>query len=149
MITEGNVYLARSAEVVFAFIADVRNGPRWHTDVLRAQLINGRAIGEGSTFEIETKPFMGVSRGTVSVSQYDPPRRIVFEVEMGKMRPTTTFTVDPEDGGCRVTRRIAMEPPGVMRLMAPFMARLARKRNAGFLAILKQVLESETAPGKS
>jgi hypothetical protein len=51
----------------FAFIADVRNDPRWHTDVLEARLIEDAVVDKGSTFEITTKPVMGMSGGTVTV----------------------------------------------------------------------------------
>lgn len=149
MITEGSEHLDHPAEDVFAFIADLRNDPHWHSDVLEARLTNGVSVRKGSIFEIKTKPFMGVSGGTVTVSEYEPPGRIVFDVEMGKMTPTTTFTVTPQDGGSLVTRRIDMEPKGVMRLMAPFMAGMAQRRNAGFLAELKRVLESGNDPAQS
>jgi uncharacterized protein YndB with AHSA1/START domain len=141
--TEGTAYIARPAAEVFAFIADVRNDPRWHTDVLEARLIEGTAVDQGSTFEIKTKPVMGVSGGTVAISEYDPPSRLVFDVRMGKLEPTTTFRVLPEGQGCRVTRRIDMEPLGLMRVMAPFMGGMLRNRNAGFLANLRRVLESD------
>jgi uncharacterized protein YndB with AHSA1/START domain len=141
--TEGTESIARSAAEVFAFIADVRNDPRWHTDVLKARLIEGTTVDKNSSFEIETKPVMGISGGTVTVSEYDPPSRIVFDVRMGKLEPTTTFTVVPDRLGCRVTRRIDMEPQGLMRAMAPFMGGTMRKRNAAFLANLRRVLESE------
>jgi hypothetical protein len=36
-----------------------------------------------------------------------------------------------------------MEPQGVMRVMAPFMGGMMRKRNAGFLANLRRVLEGD------
>ena len=139
--TEGTESIARPAEEVFAFIADVRNDPRWHTDVLEAKL-TGTTIDNGSTFEIETKPVMGISRGTVTVSDHEPPNRIVFDVRMGKLEPTTTFTVVPDDRGCSVTRRIDMEPQGLMRVMAPFMGGMMRSRNAGFLANLRHILEN-------
>jgi carbon monoxide dehydrogenase subunit G len=141
--TEGSESVARPAADVFAFIADVRNDPRWHTDVLEARLTEGESVAEGSTFVIKTKPVMGVSGGTVTVAQYEAPRRVVFDVRMGKMEPTTTMTVAPDGAGCRVTRRIEMEPPGLMRLMAPFMGGMFRKRNVGFLANLKRTLESD------
>ena len=141
--TEGTESIARPAGEVFSFIADVRNDPRWHTDVLEARLIDGTTVDRGSTFEIKTKPVMGVSGGTVTVSKYDPPSRIVFDVRMGKLEPTTTFSVVPDHRGCRVTRRIDMEPQGLMRVMAPFMGGMMRKRNAGFLANLRRVLESD------
>ena len=139
--TEGSEPLNRPPAEVFAFIADVRNDPRWHTDVLEARLIDGTTVGVGSTFEIRTKPVMGISGGTVTVSEYDPPSRIVFVVRMGKLEPTTTFTIVPDGTGCVVTRRIDMEPQGLMRAMAPFMIGMMRKRNAGFLANLRRVLE--------
>jgi carbon monoxide dehydrogenase subunit G len=140
--TEGSQSIARPAVQVFAFIADVRNDPRWHTDVLEAKLIGGTTVDKGSTFEIKTKPVMGVSGGTVTVAEYDPPSGIVFDVRMGRLEPTTTFTVVPDGQGCRVTRRIDMEPVGLMQLMAPFMGGMMHKRNAGFLANLKRVLEN-------
>jgi carbon monoxide dehydrogenase subunit G len=138
--TSGSTSIARPAADVFAFIADVRNDPRWHTDVLAAKLLEGTAVERHSIFEIETKPVMGVSGGTVEISQYEPPRRIVFEVRMGKLQPTTTFTIVPDGAGCQVTRRIDMEPQGLMRAMAPLMGGMMRKRNDTFLANLRRVL---------
>jgi len=35
-----------------------------------------------------------------------------------------------------------MQPVGLLRLIAPFMGSMMRKRNAGFLANLKSVLEA-------
>ena len=61
---------------------------------------------------------------------------------MGKRRPTTTFTVVAEAGGSRITRHIDMQPSGLLRLMAPMMSGMMRKRNVAFLANLKRVLES-------
>jgi len=140
---EGTESLACPAAEAFAFIADVRNDPRWHTDVLEARLIESTTVNEGSTFEITTKPVMGISGGTVTISGYDPPTRVVFDVRMGKLEPTTTFMVVPDGQGCRVTRRIDMEPQGLMRVMAPFMGGMMRKRNARFLANLRRVLQSD------
>jgi carbon monoxide dehydrogenase subunit G len=88
-------------------------------------------------------PVVGVSGGTVTVSEYDPPSEIVFDVRMGKLEPTTTFTVVPDGQGCRVTRRIDMEPVGLVRVIAPFMSGMMRKRNVGFLANLRRVLERD------
>ncbi len=86
---------------------------------------------------------MGQSDGTVTVSEYSPPGRVVLQARMGKLEPSTILSVEPEGSGSRITRRIEMEKaPGMMRLMAPFMGGMMRKRNAGFLANLKRVLEA-------
>ena len=86
---------------------------------------------------------MGQSEGTATVSEYEPPRRVVFQGRMGKMAPTLILTVEPKGQGSRFTRRVEMESPGLLRLMAPFMGGAFRKRNAGFVANLKRLLESE------
>jgi carbon monoxide dehydrogenase subunit G len=140
---EAKESLARSAAEVFAFIADVRNDRRWHTDILEARLIEGISVDKGTTFEIKTKPFMGVAGGTVTVSEYEPPNRIRFEVRMGTLGATTTFEVVPEGEGCLVTRRVEIESQGLMRAMAPFLSAMMRKRNAQFLANLRRVLETD------
>jgi uncharacterized protein YndB with AHSA1/START domain len=139
---EAGVSIARPPADVFAFVADVRNDPRWHTDVLEARLQGSEPIGVGSTFEITIKPAMGETGGTATVREYEPPRRVVFDVAMGKLRPTTTFTVVAEGDGSHITRRIEMPTSGLLSLMAPFMSGAMRKRNVGFLANLKRVLES-------
>lgn len=143
MITaESSTTIARPAAEVFDFVSDLRNDPKWHTDILEASLSEGAAVAKGSTFAIKFKPFMGHSEGTVTVAEYDPPRRTVFLGQIGKMAPTITTTVEPEGEGARVTRRVEMEPPGIMKLMAPLMKGMFRKQNAGHVANLKRVLET-------
>jgi uncharacterized protein YndB with AHSA1/START domain len=133
---------ARPAAEVFAFVSDVRNEPRWHTDVLDARLTEGASVAKGSTFAVKFKPFMGQSEGTITVVEYEAPRRVVFRGRMGKMEPTVIHTVEPNGEGCRFTRRFEMEPIGLLRLMAPLMSGMFRKQNARFVANLKRVLEA-------
>ena len=96
--------IARPAAEVFAFVADVRNDPKWHTDILEATLTDDRPVGAGSTFAIKFKPFMGQSEGTTTVASYEPPHRVVMTGRMGKMAPTITLTVEPEGAESRFTR---------------------------------------------
>jgi carbon monoxide dehydrogenase subunit G len=140
--TEASQEIARAPEDVFSFVADVRNDPKWHTDVTEATLTQGDGKTVGSVYEIKVKPQMGMIGGTVKVASYDAPRRIVFDVDMGKMKPTTTFTVQAEGTGARISRKVEVEPTGMMKLMAPLMSGMFRKRNAKFVGNLKQVLES-------
>jgi len=140
--TEASQDIARTPEDVFNFVADVRNDPKWHTDVIEATLAQGDGKTVGSMYEIKVKPQMGMTGGTVNVASYDAPRRIVFDVDMGKMKPTTTFTVQAEGTGARISRKVEVEPTGMMKLMAPLMSGMFRKRNEKFLGNLKRVMES-------
>lgn len=141
MSTEASQDIARSPEDVFAFVADVSNDPKWHTDVTDASLTQGDGKAVGSVWTIKVKPQMGMTGGTVKVASYDAPYRIVFDVDMGKMKPTTTFTVEQAGTGARISRKVEMEPTGMMKLMAPLMGGMFRKRNVMFLGNLKRVLE--------
>ena len=60
-----------------------------------------RAHRAGRDFAIRFKPFIGQSEGRVTVSEYEPPRRMVLRGQMGKMAPTVVLTVDPQTEGSR------------------------------------------------
>ncbi len=141
MSTEASQEIARAPQDVFNFVADVRNDPQWHTDVLSAELTQGSGDTVGSVYQIKVKPQMGMTGGTVKVASYEAPRRIVFDVDMGRMKPTTTFTVEQAGAGARISRKVEMEPTGMMKLMAPLMGGMFRKRNVMFLGNLKRALE--------
>jgi len=142
LTAEASETVSRAPSEVFAFLGDVRNEPKWHTDVLEATLVSGSPSVVGAVYEIKTKPTMGISGGKVTLSEYSPASKIVYKVDMGRFQPTTTFTVSPEGSGARVGRKVEMEPSGMMRLMAPMMGGMFRKRNLMFVANLKRALES-------
>ena len=142
LTAEASETVARAPSEVFAFLGDVRNEPGWHTDVLEATLVSGSPSVVGAVYEIKTKPTMGISGGKVTLSEYSPASKIVYKVDMGRFQPTTTFTVSAEGDGARVSRKVEMEPSGMMRLMAPLMGGMFRKRNVTFVANLKRALES-------
>jgi hypothetical protein len=64
---------------------------------------------------------------------------------MGKMAPTVTNICEPDGQGTRVTRRIDLEPPGLMRVMSPLIKGMITKSNDGFLLNLKRLLEGSAA----
>ena len=134
--------IALPAADVFTFVADVRNEPQWHTDLLEASPIMDGPIGEGSTFAVRFKPFMGVSEGKMTISEYNLPRRAVFDVQMGTTAARVTMTIEPEGAGSLITRYVEMQPSGLMRMLAPIMRIMMGKEMAGHLANLKRALET-------
>lgn len=89
MIIENQAAIARPAEEVFAFVADPRNDPKWHTDVLEVHRTDDGPVGAGSRF----------------------------------------------------TRHVQIPARGLLRIIAPLMAPMARKEADRFLANLKRELE--------
>jgi uncharacterized protein YndB with AHSA1/START domain len=144
MKVERNISIARPPAEVFAYVADIRNDPTWHTDVLEVSSSTD-VVGMGTVFNVRVKPSMGVSEGTMTVSRFEPGRLIEFDGRMGRMAPRVTNICEPDAQGTLVTRRVEIEPPGMMRLMSPLIASKIGKSNEGFLANLKRVLEGSGA----
>ena len=96
----------------------------------------------GTVFNVKVKPSMGVSEGTMTVTRFEPGRLIEYQGRMGKMAPTVTNMCEPDAQGTRVTRRVELEPPGLMLVMTPLIKRMIAKSNDGFLANLKRLLEA-------
>lgn len=142
MIIENQTTIARPAEEVFAFVSDPRNDPKWHTDVIEAHRTDDEPVGAGTTYAVNFKPFMGQSKGTITVREYAPPRRVVFDGRMGSMAPTVTLTVEPDGAGSRFTRHVQIPPRGLLRIVAPLITSMVRKQADEFLANLKRELES-------
>jgi uncharacterized protein YndB with AHSA1/START domain len=140
MKVETKISIARPPAEVFSYIADVRNDPSWHTDVLEVGSSTD-VVRVGTVFNIKVKPAMGVSEGAMTVSRFEPGTLVEFQGRMGKMAPTVTYICEPEAQGARVTRRVELEAPGVMRVMTLLIKRKIAKDNEGFLANLKRLLE--------
>lgn len=136
---ESSTFIARPAEEVFAYVADVRNDPAWHKDVSSATIIRGNeSIGTGTVFDVKAR----VS-GTEEVVECVAPHRVVLRGgDMGSVVPTDTRTITPGDGGVTFTRHVDLEASGFMGWMTRKMAGTARKRNDRFVENLKNVLET-------
>jgi uncharacterized protein YndB with AHSA1/START domain len=141
MRVERTITIARQPADVFRFVADVRNDPTWHTDVHEVRS-SSDVVALGTVFHVKVKPSMGVSEGTMTISRLEPGELVEFRGRMGRMEPTVTNIFEPKKEGTRVTRRVEIEPPGVMRAMTPLMKRMIGKSNEGFLANLKRLLET-------
>lgn len=135
---ESSTFIARPAEEVFAYVADVRNDPNWHKDVHSATVVEGDGrIGQGTVFDVKAK----VS-GTEEIIAYEAPHKVVLKGgEMGKMVPTDIRTILSVDGGVRFTRHVDLEASGFMGWMTKRMLGMVTKRNDQFVENLKQVLE--------
>ena len=141
MRVERSTSIARPPSEVLNYVADVRHDPEWHTDVLEVSSTTEN-VGVGTVFNVRVKPSMGVSEGTMTVSKLEPGKLVEFQGRMGKMNPTVTNIVEPEGQGSRVTRRVDLEPPGMMKIMTRMIMMMIGIGNAGFLANLKRRLES-------
>jgi uncharacterized protein YndB with AHSA1/START domain len=142
---ENSTTIDRPVEDVFAYVADVANDPAWHTDVVEGRKVSDGPIGIGSRLQIRIKPFMGVSEGIEEVFGYEPNRLYQVRAEMGPMRSTLTCRFEPVDGRTRFARRVEIQTSGPLSLLMTLMRPMMARRNAGFVANLRRVLERGSA----
>jgi uncharacterized protein YndB with AHSA1/START domain len=132
----------RPVDEVFAFVADMENEPRWHTDIVKAERLTDGAVRGGTNYRVQFRPQpMSPSEGTIEIVEFEPNRRMVSRSDMGNMKPELTHVFEAANGGTKVTRRIQIETSGLMKLISPMMKVMVRRRNAEFLDNLKQLLE--------
>ncbi len=132
---------------VFARLADVDGYGAWmrRTGLFRrsAGTSNG-PLGLGSTYVDATR--MGTFHGRVS--EFDPPARIGFQETLhwfgsDLMEARPAYVLE-EDGDTTIVHHVAEgELFGVMRLMKPVAAWMARGERARTLESLRRSLESE------
>ena len=144
---ETHTTIDRPISDVFARLADVNGYGTWmHRTGLfhRSGQTSERPLGLGTAYFDATR--MGTFRG--EVSDYEPPTRIGFREtlrwlgsDMMEARPAYTLE---EDGDKTIVRHVAEgELFGMMRLIKPVAALLARSERARTLESLKRSLESD------
>ncbi|HKV68572.1 MAG TPA: SRPBCC family protein [Gaiellales bacterium] len=116
--------IARAPDEVFDRMADARNEPSWNTQVSKSDLVSGAEVGPGAKF-------ITVNRGKpydATITTYDRPGRVVFEVTGKPLDITASFTITPRgEGAAHVESRFDFRPKGSMKLMFPLMQSAIRK----------------------
>jgi uncharacterized protein YndB with AHSA1/START domain len=136
-----SVVVARTADEVFRYVADLRNEPNWHVDVASVPPETDPLPIVGKTYAVKFKPFMGRTDGTFTVLAVDPGARVVYQGDFAGLQPQITYTVEPVGDGARFTRAVEMRPRGVKVFMTPMMAFMVPRRNKLFVQNLKRALE--------
>ncbi|WP_197432401.1 SRPBCC family protein [Pseudarthrobacter sp. GA104] len=137
-----SVFLARSPHEVFQFVADLRNEPKWHTDVDSVPAGTDPIPVVGKTYPLKFKPFMGTTDGTLTAVEVQQDARLVFRGEFGGLKPTISYTVEPAGEGTRFTRSVELHPSGLKMLMTPVMAFMVPRNNKAVVGNLKRELEA-------
>ena len=131
-------------DVVFAFVADAENNPRWHAHVNETRWIDPPPIQVGRRAR-QTGHLFGRDWAFVAeVAEYDPPRRVVYRVIEG-YRVRTALDVEPDGAGGTRLRTVVTTPrlPGPLDgLVSRLLRRSTEKRARGDLARLTAALEA-------
>ena len=105
-------------EVVFDYVADIRNEASWQKDIRSVEKVGDGPVGEGTVFETDYRMF---GRMRIVLHDCRRPSHLVFDGEGPRMWMHFVMDVEPRDGGSRVTFALDMRPRGVLRPLGPLL----------------------------
>lgn len=106
----------------FDKMADARNEMHWNSKVTRSDLVSEEPVQQGSRFQT-------VNRGQLydaTITEYDRPNRVSFEVTGKQMDITTTFTFAADGSGSVVHGTFDFRPKGMLKVVFPVMRPMIR-----------------------
>jgi hypothetical protein len=140
---EGDIVINRPVDEVFHFVADARNEPRYNARMLRAEKLSPGPVGLGTRFRDEVRSLRRPAEVTIEITGYEPPRRLDSSIHMSTMDIEGRLTFDPAGAGTRMHWSWELLPHGVLRPMAPLVARIGRRSEQRVWSNLKHYLESK------
>jgi hypothetical protein len=133
-----------SAEVAFAYLADVTNNPEWQHGVNSTEWTSTPAGEVGATYD-QTVDYRNQVT-SYQVTALDPGRSISVKTVGRATIPTVvTRAVEPRgEDACTVSVTIVGEPRGLRRLSQRAISKAVRRSTEVDYTVLKRKLEGDT-----
>ena len=149
LVVERTVQVDSSPETVFAFVADVRNDPRWCPKVRTCEQTLGDAPRLGARYNAVHQPtrIKPAAEIAIEIVAFDPPRSMGLRQEDEDGVFYVDYELEPADEGAHFTQRSVVEwkLPAPLRLIAN---RMVPRHLDDQMKSLKSLLESGSAdPG--
>jgi ligand-binding SRPBCC domain-containing protein len=142
MKIESSIVIHRPVEIVFAYVSDPCNLPRWGSEKA-VQVTSQGPVGLGTTFQ-RVSALLGMKlEDTMEITAYEANRQFTAKNISGPFPGEASFYVEPAEGGTRLTCTLQAEPGGFFKLTEGFLLSQARKLVDNNFQRLKQLLEAE------
>ncbi len=140
---EVSTTINRPIEEVFALLSDFSNNPKWASGSVEApKKTSDGPIGVGTTWHSVGK-FLGRRiESDTEVTEFEANRKIAAKSKSGPFPVEFTMTLEPVDGGTRVSQTIEAEPGGFFKLAEPLLVTIARRQFQNDLDNLKDLMEA-------
>jgi uncharacterized protein YndB with AHSA1/START domain len=108
--TTETITVARPVDEVFARVADFSRLAEWDPTFEASRRVDDGPLGVGARFDVTGTTAGQTVNLLLTVTEYDPPRRIVFDGSGDGLDTTERLEVNPtDDGGSEVTYHSAFE----------------------------------------
>jgi uncharacterized protein YndB with AHSA1/START domain len=137
------IEISRPAHQVFAFLADLKNVPKWNYAITETRKTSPGEVGVGTTYE-QTRSIPTPSREHLTITDFQPDRHLAVEGTLARYPARLEYAVDEHDGATRLTNTVDLELTGAARLLGGVAAGRIRSAVAENLEVLKTLLESNS-----
>ena len=136
---EHTVEIARPAEDVFAFLADVSRVPEWQRSAVESRADG--PLAEGVRIH-ERRHFLGHDERTeLEVTAFEPGRRLALRTLRGPVKLTIDHVLNEQDGQTTLHVTAQGRAHGLLRLAGPAVTAKARQEMRRDFERLKAILE--------
>jgi uncharacterized protein YndB with AHSA1/START domain len=133
----------RPPEDVFGALQDFEKAPLWNPGVTEVRQTSAGPLGVGATI-VYVGRFLGRSYESPSVyAEYVANERFASKTTSGPFHLEVENTLDPVEGGTRLTARYRGESRGFFKLAEPVVVRLTKKHFETASENLKALLEAD------
>lgn len=141
---ERSARIGASPATVFAYLADLNNLSEWQMGVSSAEQTSVGEMGVGSTARVARELMGQRIEAPLTVTEYDPPRRLVIASEVSGVKATGALDLT-EAGDDATDLRFSMEIRGSLltSFMEPMIARAAGGDIDASLERVKKKFEPE------
>jgi uncharacterized protein YndB with AHSA1/START domain len=141
---EATVVIKCPIDKVFSYATDFKKMPKWQSSMSDIEQTSPGPIGVGATFRWISH-MMGLGmRTTAKVTEYEPNKKISFNMNWGSSAGETHFIFEPVEGGTKFTERNDVKFSGLNKLFSPLSV-IAVQRTTKIVANnLKNICEAQT-----
>jgi uncharacterized protein YndB with AHSA1/START domain len=137
------ITIDRAPAEVFAFLARFENLPRWNYAIGETRMTSPGPVGVGTHY-LQTRSLPTQSEDTFEVIEYEPDRKLSIQGVFGQFHGRLTYELEPMNNATRLSNFADLEPPGLLRLIAPLATSQIKGAVAMNLRKLKQIVESSS-----
>jgi hypothetical protein len=145
---QGDITIGRPVDVVFDYVADQTNEPRYNPQMIRAQKLGAAPIGVGTTFRSAVGYGARVADLLIEITDYERPRLLASVTTMAQADIDYVLRFEPVAAGTRMSWSGQVHPKGALRLLGPVIVWLGRRQEQHIWQSLKEHLEHEPAESK-
>lgn len=144
---EGEITIRRPVEVVFDYVADQTNEPRYNPSMVRAEKVSAGPIGKGTTFRSAVRSAGRTAEMLIECTGYERPRLLASTTTMKQANIEYTLTFEPVAAGTRMRWSGQVRPKGAFRLLGPLITWMGVRQERRVWESLKEHLEGSLADG--